>query len=764
MLKIFRVVDWPIALKLITVMVLITLVPLGAVGHLNGQYTTDTWKPQIGETFTQLAASNADEVRSYLTENVNLLMALSIDDDIVEILNKRNEYYQGTEQEILDQILDLDEQWSTAYDFSSMVRNVMSDHPDVNPIGSELHGFKNAFPDHVEVFVTDKYGANVAATGRTTDYYQADEGWWQAAYNGGEGAIYIGNPEYDESAGVTAVIIALPIMDDDDEIMGVIRTTLDFTAITNIITRFAVGQTGYAKLVDRNGIVLADPDPEKTGVALDEGLVPAEDLRTGSTSWFEGVENDGTEILLGLGQVGDIRSIDAIKDLGWTTVVLMESSEALAPVNATTAVAVGSAIVAAVAAAVVAIIITRGLTLQIRDIMDLFSYIGVGDFDARVRVRSNDEMGKLAVSLNAMLDNTLALIQTREERDTMQTSVRKLLEEVSGVADGDLTAEAEVTADMTGAIADAFNHMITQLRNIISNVQDATLQVSSSANKIRVSTEELSEGSETQADRLAQTSEAVDEMASSIQQVSQNAASSAEVGNQALASAQQGVLAVQNTIEGMTRIRDQVQETSKRIKRLGEGSQEIGEIVQLISDIADRTSILALNASIQAASAGEAGQGFAVVAEEVERLAEQSNEATKQIETLIRTIQNETNEAVAAMESTTKEVVEGSMLAEEAGHALNEIGNVSNRLTELIQSISMASQEQARSSEGIAKSVSEIASVTKRTAEGTKQAAVSISNLATLADGLRSSVSAFKLPDGDGKVPEAEATAAVTDH
>jgi twitching motility protein PilJ len=341
----------------------------------------------------------------------------------------------------------------------------------------------------------------------------------------------------------------------------------------------------------------------------------------------------------------------------------------------------------------------------------------------------------------------------------MQSSVTKLLEEVSGVADGDLTVEAEVTADMTGAIADSFNYMITQLRDIISDVQAATLQVSSSASEIRVSTEHLSQGSEVQAGRLVETSAAVDDMALSIQQVSQNAATSAEVGSQALTSAQQGVLAVENTIKGMARIRDQVQETAKRIKRLGEGSQEIGEIVQLIGDFADRTSILALNASIQAASAGEAGKGFAVVAEEVERLAEQSTGATKRIESLIRTIQNETNEAVAAMEATTKEVVDGSILAEEAGHALSEIGTVSTRLSELIESISIASQEQARGSEGIAKSVSEIAEVTQQTAAGTKQAAVSISNLANLADDLRASVSAFKLPDGDGKVPEARVKA-----
>jgi twitching motility protein PilJ len=385
--------------------------------------------------------------------------------------------------------------------------------------------------------------------------------------------------------------------------------------------------------------------------------------------------------------------------------------------------------------------------------MDLFSQIGMGNFGARAEVTSADELGTLASSVNAMLDNTLSLVQTREERDSMQGSVIKLLDEVSGVAQGDLTAEAEVTADVTGAIADAFNMMITQLRDIIRRVQETTGLVSSSANEIRATTEQLSLGSEAQALQITEMTTAVSDMAASIKQVSETSSVSAQVGEQARNSAQQGVLAVQNTMQGMARIRDQVQETSKRIKRLGESSQEIGEIVQLIGDIADRTSILALNASIQAASAGEAGRGFAVVAEEVERLAERATDSTKQIETLIRTIQSETAEAVTAMEVTTEEVVQGSSLAEEAGHALSEIGKVSTQLSELIQSISLASMQQARSSDAVAQSMSAATETTRRTAAGTRQTAVAINRLAELADTLRESVSAFKLPAGDGREP-----------
>jgi len=409
--------------------------------------------------------------------------------------------------------------------------------------------------------------------------------------------------------------------------------------------------------------------------------------------------------------------------------------------------ALTGAAVALAAAVLLVFLIVRGFTRQITAMQDLFTQLGIGNFTARAAVVSNDELGQITTMLN---ENLLPLVQSREEKDQIQQSIGRLLEEVAGVADGDLTKDAEVTTDVTGAIADSFNYMIEQLRKIIGNVQDATLQVSSSANEIHATTEHLAQGSESQAEQIVNTSAAIDEMAVSIQQVSENAALSATVAQQSLANAKTGNDAVQNTIQGMNRIRDQVQETAKRIKRLGESSQEIGQIIQLIDDIADRTSILALNASIQAAMAGEAGRGFAVVAEEVERLAIRSTDATKKIATLVKTIQSETNEAVGAMEKGIHEVVEGSKLAGEAGHALGEIQGVSNRLAELIQSISLASKQQARGSEALAKSMGEISQITQQTAAGTKQAAESVNELAGLADGLRSSVSTFRLPSTNG--------------
>ena len=369
-----------------------------------------------------------------------------------------------------------------------------------------------------------------------------------------------------------------------------------------------------------------------------------------------------------------------------------------------------------------------------------------GDLTSRVPAPTDTELGAIGRSLNVMLDNTLSLVQSRAERDQMQASIMKLLEEISGVAEGDLTVQAEVTTDVTGAVADSFNFMIAELRRVIGEVQNASRHVSTELADLRSITGELATGSEEQAAQAVEASVAIEEMAASIHYVSENASVSASVAEEARTNAEHGARAVTRTIEGMKAVRDQVQETAKRIKRLGESSQEIAEIVELIGDIADRTSILALNASIQAAMAGEAGRGFAVVADEVERLAERATEATKRAGTLVKTTQSETAEVMAAMEDTTREVINRSNIANEAGVALTEIQGVSNRLAELIQAISDAAQQQARGSEQVAKSMNEMSTVTRNTASNTKQTAASIGSLALLADNLNASVARFKLP------------------
>lgn len=335
---------------------------------------------------------------------------------------------------------------------------------------------------------------------------------------------------------------------------------------------------------------------------------------------------------------------------------------------------------------------------------------------------------------------------TKELNDRNQEAIMRLLDEMGSLAEGDLTVKATVTEDMTGAIADSINFAVEQLRSLVQTITDTSVQVASSAQETQATAMHLAEAAEHQAQEISSASGRISEIAASIDQVSKNSAESAEVAQRSVQIATKGAGVVRQTIAGMDSIRDQIQETSKRIKRLGESSQEIGSIVELINDISEQTNILALNAAIQAASAGEAGRGFAVVADEVQRLAERASNATKRIETLVQTIQSDTNEAVSSMEQTTSEVVAGARLAEDAGTALGEIEKVSSDLSGLIQGISSAAQQQSGAAANITQTMHTIQQITSQTTQGANQTAESIGNLAQLAADLRRSVADFKLP------------------
>ncbi len=303
-----------------------------------------------------------------------------------------------------------------------------------------------------------------------------------------------------------------------------------------------------------------------------------------------------------------------------------------------------------------------------------------------------------------------------------------------------------MTEDITGAIADSINFAVEALRSLVTTINETAVQVAAAAQETQATAMHLAEAAEHQAQEINSASSRISEIASSIDQVSRNSAQSADVAQRSVVIAAEGAGVVRETINGMDQIRDQIQETSKRIKRLGESSQEIGSVVELINDISEQTNILALNAAVQAASAGEAGRGFAVVADEVQRLAERTSLATRRIESLVQTIQADTNEAVSSMEQTTAEVVSGARLAEDAGTALGEIERVSNDLNNLIKNISSAAQQQSTAALDITQTMGVIRQITSQTSLGAGQTAESIGHLAQLASDLRRSVADFKLP------------------
>lgn len=338
------------------------------------------------------------------------------------------------------------------------------------------------------------------------------------------------------------------------------------------------------------------------------------------------------------------------------------------------------------------------------------------------------------------------LIQLSEaENKRNQDAILRLLNELGDLADGDLTTNATVTEDITGAIADSINFTIDELRNLVSGINQASEQVTGTTLQAQSISEELLAAAQRQSQEIQNTSSDILSISQSINDVSASANESALVANQSLEAAEKGAIAVENSIAGMNSIRENIQVTSKRIKRLGESSQEIGEIVELISDITEQTNVLALNAAIQAAAAGEAGRGFSVVAEEVQRLAERSAQATKQIAAIVKTIQSDTLDAVSAMETSTQGVVEGAKLSDATGQALREIDHVSRNLASLISSISIATDNQAIAAAKVAQAMQHIRQITEQTTAGTQKTASSIGELTSLASDLKKSISGFKL-------------------
>ena len=368
-----------------------------------------------------------------------------------------------------------------------------------------------------------------------------------------------------------------------------------------------------------------------------------------------------------------------------------------------------------------------------------------GEYRAKLQIDRHDDFGLIADNLNQAADKVSRTVFNQEGQESLQRSVTEFLTITSQIARGDLTLRGKVTSDALGNVVDSVNYMLDNFTKVLERVRKAAIDVSSSANDILVSSDQMASGATQQDQEITNTSSAVEQLTVSMKQVSNNAEASAEAARRALDAAEQGNRSVRDTLDGMQRIRASVQATEKKIKSLGDRSLEISEIINVINDITEQTNLLALNAAIEAARAGEAGRGFAVVADEVRKLAEHSRNATKDIAALIKAIQAETNDAVVVMEEGTREVEIGARLADQAGKALEAISMVVRQSAELVQEISLASKQQVRGTEGVANAMQIISNITRQTSQGARQTSRTVEQLVHMSEQLNEALSQFRV-------------------
>src|ERR1700723_4052544 len=413
---------------------------------------------------------------------------------------------------------------------------------------------------------------------------------------------------------------------------------------------------------------------------------------------------------------------------------------------------VAAAVLALVASVSLVYVLSKRVLTPVGEIATFSERLVAGAVRARVEIASGDEFGFIAENFNRSAAKVAHAVTNQQAQESLQRSITDLLSTINQVARGDLTIRGKATNDALGNVVDSVNFMLDNFTKVLERVRKAAVDVSGSANQILDAADDMTAGATQQDQEITNTSSAVEELTVSMKQVSNNAEASAEAARRALDAAEQGNRAVRDTLEGMQRIRSSVQATAKKIKSLGDRSLEISEIINVINDITEQTNLLALNAAIEAARAGEAGRGFAVVADEVRKLAEHSRSATKDIAALIKAIQAETNEAVVVMEEGTKEVESGATLADQAGRALDAISNVVRQSAELVQEISLASKQQVRGTEGVAHAMQIISSITRQTSQGTRGTVATVSQLVKLSDQLNEALAQFRATSKSGNV------------
>ncbi len=734
--------------KIILMAVLLTLVPATLLTIVITTINADAQEEQTFDSFEAIGVSRGDAVATYFNDRFSDVAVISREANVIDLLSLVEPVFIATGRNVDDPVFQTAlkpytpflKEFKTRYGYRDVY--VVASNGDV--IYSVIGGDEMGTNLKGGVFKDTNLGVCVrtALTGQTNvvDY------------------------EVYRPTGRPAQFISAPVKSPvTGAVIGAVAVQIDPTVINQLLIKSEMlGETGETYFVGPDNLMRSDSRFGEESTILEQTVntlatrelaeqqISVDNPGRAVYTNYRGEEVVGVFYQIPIGP--DLRGLpewEKLQDaqLTYGLIAEIETEEVLAPAVQSRTTGLLIAAVTIILGVGAGILLGTGLTRPIRRLSELTARIAEGDYEQRVEISSGDELQTLGDSLNTMLDRILALIQTEAERDSLNMSMMQLLTVTSDAAEGDLTGRAEVTADVVGSLGDSFNLMIDQLSRLIGRVNQTSSRVVSASSEIIATTEQMSRSSEIQAEQIANVTSAVEEMSISISQVSDNAAATSEAATRASEIAVEGEREVTEAVKAVLQIRETVQGTADRIKALGESSVEIGEIIEVIDDIATQTNLLALNAAIEAARAGEAGRGFTVVADEIRRLAERSAKATKDIATLIQGIQGETADAVRLMESSAGQVEEGAELAEKAGRALGEITENVNISAQLIQEISLASKQQAKGAEGIVQSMEDISEVTRQNLVGVSQSLQAAEDLGKTSEQLLEELASFKIPD-----------------
>ena len=695
-------------MRIALVTAVLVSIALGGVGFFTLRAMRRALTRQMGQNLADQAQLLADSVNLFLQANTGELEELALSTIIQDAIVARNaDYGQSTANEIARSIQELDRQWIDGPDDALLVRNILADDPAVNPAAHRLHRFVRSFPRHAEVFITDAHGATVAASGLLSDYDQSDEAWWQSARNGGD-HVYISDPTYDESAEVTALLIAMAVIrQGDGAVIGVLRSTLNVDGLVDLVRQVRVGKTGYAMLINRSGsfrMVLAPQAAQDGGAELSPDL--QETFLGPASGWVNARDEEGMDTLFGHAVVGlkhgaapvaTARRIEpAVGNLGWAVVVRQRATEALASAALVTRAGITAGMVGLCAACLVGIFMSRALTRPLVDLCTVAERVGGGELDIQIPEDGSGEVGLLIDSFRNMMSRLKE--QNRRIDDAMQALRHQAAEVANGV-------------EVLNASTDHILASASQLASGASETAAAVTEVSATMAEVRQAAEAAGQRT---------------------RQVADGARQAAEVS-------QAGSLATEKAGDGMQRIREQMESIAASMGKLGQQIETVSHITAVVDDLAQQSNLLAVNASIEAAQAGEQGKGFSVVAQEVKSLADQSRQATTRIRNILTEIQNAAVEATQATEQGYRVVEEGVGQSSQAGETIIALASSISESAQAAGQIAVSSRQQTVSVDQVASAMGNIRDASSQNADSARDlenAARSLKELSARLHGL----------------------------